>query len=100
MTAGTGRILRLSPFSPKPYRGATLKKKARLAGPIHGGSSVESGLEPGTLWPQSRDLTTRPPRPPGLFLDGPLNFESRSDDKGDIWALDDIPVGGRLATCV
>ncbi|GBN84389.1 hypothetical protein AVEN_68258-1 [Araneus ventricosus] len=33
------------------------------AGPIHGGSSVESGFEPGTLRPQSRDLTTRPPRP-------------------------------------
>ncbi|GBM89774.1 hypothetical protein AVEN_196283-1 [Araneus ventricosus] len=31
--------------------------------PIHGGSSVESGFEPGTLRPQSRDLTTRPPRP-------------------------------------
>ncbi|GBM07264.1 hypothetical protein AVEN_187831-1 [Araneus ventricosus] len=32
--------------------------------PQHGGSSVESGFEPGTLRPQSRDLTTRPPRPP------------------------------------
>ncbi|GBO05487.1 hypothetical protein AVEN_57977-1 [Araneus ventricosus] len=31
--------------------------------PIHCGSSVESGFEPGTLRPQSRDLTTRPPRP-------------------------------------
>ncbi|GBN62883.1 hypothetical protein AVEN_2543-1 [Araneus ventricosus] len=30
---------------------------------MHGGSSVESGLEPGALRPQSRDLTTRPPRP-------------------------------------
>ncbi|GBL93988.1 hypothetical protein AVEN_76707-1 [Araneus ventricosus] len=27
------------------------------------GSSVESGFEPGALLPQSRDLTTRPPRP-------------------------------------
>ncbi|GBN31429.1 hypothetical protein AVEN_84786-1 [Araneus ventricosus] len=27
----------------------------------HGGSSVESGFEPGTLLPQGRDLTTRPP---------------------------------------
>ncbi|GBN48200.1 hypothetical protein AVEN_156177-1 [Araneus ventricosus] len=35
----------------------------RAAGPIHGGSSGESGFEPGTLRPQSRDLTTRPPRP-------------------------------------
>ncbi|GBO16701.1 hypothetical protein AVEN_268950-1 [Araneus ventricosus] len=33
------------------------------AGPIHGGSSVESGFELGTLQPQSRDLTSRPPRP-------------------------------------
>ncbi|GBM70196.1 hypothetical protein AVEN_20500-1 [Araneus ventricosus] len=31
--------------------------------PIHGGSSVESGFEPGTLRPQSRDLTTRTQRP-------------------------------------
>ncbi|GBM34437.1 hypothetical protein AVEN_226851-1 [Araneus ventricosus] len=32
-------------------------------GPIHGGSSVESGFEHGILRPQSRDLTTRSPRP-------------------------------------
>ncbi|GBM29376.1 hypothetical protein AVEN_176007-1, partial [Araneus ventricosus] len=25
--------------------------------------SFQSGLEPGTLWPQCRDLTTRPPLP-------------------------------------
>ncbi|GBL55905.1 hypothetical protein AVEN_167289-1, partial [Araneus ventricosus] len=31
--------------------------------PIHVGSSVESGFEPGALRPQSRDLTTRPTRP-------------------------------------
>ncbi|GBN27546.1 hypothetical protein AVEN_61955-1 [Araneus ventricosus] len=31
---------------------------------IHGGSSVESGFEPGALRPQSRDLATRPPWPP------------------------------------
>ncbi|GBM28601.1 hypothetical protein AVEN_72175-1 [Araneus ventricosus] len=35
----------------------------RAAGPIHGGSSVKLGFEPGTLRPQSRGLTTRPPRP-------------------------------------
>ncbi|GBO11213.1 hypothetical protein AVEN_63032-1 [Araneus ventricosus] len=34
----------------------------RATGPIRGGSSVELGLEAGTLRPQSRDLTTRPPR--------------------------------------
>ncbi|GBN16910.1 hypothetical protein AVEN_251946-1 [Araneus ventricosus] len=28
---------------------------------MHGGYSVESGFEPGTLRLQSRDLTTRPP---------------------------------------
>ncbi|GBN04576.1 hypothetical protein AVEN_134600-1 [Araneus ventricosus] len=32
--------------------------------PIHDGSSVESGFEFGTLRPQSRDLTTKPPWPP------------------------------------
>ncbi|GBM33245.1 hypothetical protein AVEN_91642-1 [Araneus ventricosus] len=31
--------------------------------PYRGGSSVEQGFEPGTLRPQSRGLTTRPPRP-------------------------------------
>ncbi|GBO18590.1 hypothetical protein AVEN_108674-1 [Araneus ventricosus] len=34
----------------------------RATGPVHDESSV--GLESGTFWPQSRDLTTRPPRPP------------------------------------
>ncbi|GBO34290.1 hypothetical protein AVEN_166295-1 [Araneus ventricosus] len=43
----------------------------RAAGPIHGGSSVESGFGPGTLRPQSRGLTTRPPRP-----------SNKTDDKG------------------
>ncbi|GBM31383.1 hypothetical protein AVEN_99603-1 [Araneus ventricosus] len=33
------------------------------AGPIHGGSPVESGFEPGTLRPRRRELSTRPPRP-------------------------------------
>ncbi|GBN17490.1 hypothetical protein AVEN_28291-1 [Araneus ventricosus] len=32
-------------------------------GPIHDTSSVESGFEPGTLPPPSRDLTTKPSRP-------------------------------------
>ncbi|GBM76393.1 hypothetical protein AVEN_221190-1 [Araneus ventricosus] len=34
----------------------------------HGGSPVESGLEPGTLRPRSRDLTTRSPRLSRPFL--------------------------------
>ncbi|GBO34173.1 Zinc finger protein 227, partial [Araneus ventricosus] len=29
---------------------------------LHGTSWMESGLEPGTLWPRIRDFTTRPPR--------------------------------------
>ncbi|GBN15628.1 hypothetical protein AVEN_51242-1 [Araneus ventricosus] len=33
---------------------------------IHGGSSVESDFEPGTLRPQSRDLVTKPPQPPAV----------------------------------
>ncbi|GBN94378.1 hypothetical protein AVEN_6967-1 [Araneus ventricosus] len=41
----------------------------RAAGPIrHGGSSVESCFEPGTLRPQGQDLTTRPPR--HLYITG------------------------------
>ncbi|GBN01306.1 hypothetical protein AVEN_240022-1 [Araneus ventricosus] len=35
----------------------------RTTGPIHDGSSVESGFGPEALLPQSRDPTTRPPRP-------------------------------------
>ncbi|GBN30403.1 hypothetical protein AVEN_17317-1 [Araneus ventricosus] len=40
-----------------------LRMIKRATGPIHGGSSVESGFEPRALRPQSRDLTTRPQRP-------------------------------------
>ncbi|GBM92038.1 hypothetical protein AVEN_5499-1 [Araneus ventricosus] len=40
-----------------------LRMISRATGPIHGGSSVESGLEHGILRPQSRDFTTRSPRP-------------------------------------
>ncbi|GBN23656.1 hypothetical protein AVEN_273475-1 [Araneus ventricosus] len=32
-------------------------------GSMYGGSSVESGFEPGALRPPGRDLTTRPSRP-------------------------------------
>ncbi|GBM32690.1 hypothetical protein AVEN_26797-1 [Araneus ventricosus] len=35
----------------------------RAAGPIHGGSSVESSFGPATLRSLGRGLTTRPPRP-------------------------------------
>ncbi|GBN72420.1 hypothetical protein AVEN_69151-1 [Araneus ventricosus] len=35
--------------------------------PLHGGSLVEWGFKPGTLWSQIRDLTTKPPRPPILI---------------------------------
>ncbi|GBM78323.1 hypothetical protein AVEN_222143-1 [Araneus ventricosus] len=35
----------------------------RVTGAMHDGSSVESGIGPGTLLPENRDLTTRPPRP-------------------------------------
>ncbi|GBN09682.1 hypothetical protein AVEN_110925-1 [Araneus ventricosus] len=34
----------------------------RATGPIHDGSSVESGLEPGSPWSRGRDFTTRPPK--------------------------------------
>ncbi|GBM70024.1 hypothetical protein AVEN_248840-1 [Araneus ventricosus] len=30
---------------------------------LQGSFSVESGFEPGALWPRGRDLSTRPPRP-------------------------------------
>ncbi|GBM10856.1 hypothetical protein AVEN_42116-1 [Araneus ventricosus] len=46
----------------------------RATGPIHGGSSVESGLGPGALRPQGPDLTIRPPRP---FESLTLTFDVR-----------------------
>ncbi|GBN61291.1 hypothetical protein AVEN_37886-1, partial [Araneus ventricosus] len=45
-----------------PEASNTQKNRARSKSefsPIHGGSSVESGLEPGTLRPQSRDLRSK-----------------------------------------
>ncbi|GBM09072.1 hypothetical protein AVEN_87682-1 [Araneus ventricosus] len=39
-----------------------LRMIQRTTGPIHVGSSVESGFEPASLR-SGRDLTTRPPRP-------------------------------------
>ncbi|GBO39423.1 hypothetical protein AVEN_113781-1 [Araneus ventricosus] len=57
----------------------------RATGPIHVGSSVESGFEPGTLPPQSRDLTTMPPQPlikaeaAFPFLTPKRNFQTTSE---------------------
>ncbi|GBN25947.1 hypothetical protein AVEN_273348-1 [Araneus ventricosus] len=45
----------------------------RATGPIHGGSSVESGFEPGTFRSQGRDLTITPPRPSQDYKDGILD---------------------------
>ncbi|GBM03412.1 hypothetical protein AVEN_265455-1 [Araneus ventricosus] len=57
MTRMTTELAHSSPsFRTKPAKG-------RGTGSIHGGSSVESGLEPGTFQPRNRDLTTRPPTP-------------------------------------
>ncbi|GBN30194.1 hypothetical protein AVEN_124322-1 [Araneus ventricosus] len=49
--------------TPTGGRLATAPCMGRATGPIHGGSSVESGFEPATLRSRGRDLTTRPPRP-------------------------------------
>ncbi|GBL59336.1 hypothetical protein AVEN_180989-1 [Araneus ventricosus] len=40
-----------------------LRMLCRATGPILGGSSVDSGLESGTLCLRNRDLTTGPPWP-------------------------------------
>ncbi|GBN00775.1 hypothetical protein AVEN_168993-1 [Araneus ventricosus] len=45
---------------------AVQSTETKRRGSINGGSSVESGLEPGISRPRSRDLTTRPPRPKGI----------------------------------
>ncbi|GBO34344.1 hypothetical protein AVEN_39630-1 [Araneus ventricosus] len=56
-----------TPFSRPPRHTSgrafdTLRIIKRATGPIHSGSSVESGSEPGTLRLQGRHPTTRPPR--------------------------------------
>ncbi|GBO45845.1 hypothetical protein AVEN_164697-1 [Araneus ventricosus] len=65
MTRTTPRLAPPLQTSTPHQRGGVwpLRMIWRATGPIHGGSSVESGLEPGALRFQSRDLTTRPPRP-------------------------------------
>ncbi|GBN07048.1 hypothetical protein AVEN_150760-1 [Araneus ventricosus] len=55
-----------TPFSKLPRQREEfwqLRMIYSATGPIRGGSSVESGFEPGVLWPQGRDPTIRPPRP-------------------------------------
>ncbi|GBL79590.1 hypothetical protein AVEN_217346-1 [Araneus ventricosus] len=53
-------------FRPAPA-GGRLATTYALACPLHGGSLVESGFEPGALQHRSRDLATRPPRPQAAF---------------------------------
>ncbi|GBM50700.1 hypothetical protein AVEN_45968-1 [Araneus ventricosus] len=63
MTRMTPELVLPSPsFHATPTRGR-LATTYDLAcnRPINGGSSGESGFEPGTLRPQSRDPTTKPP---------------------------------------
>ncbi|GBO33244.1 hypothetical protein AVEN_258333-1 [Araneus ventricosus] len=65
MTRATAELAHRSPsFHATPMGGrlATTYDLPRNR-PIHGGSSVESGFEPGTFRPQSPDLATMPPRP-------------------------------------
>ncbi|GBO44083.1 hypothetical protein AVEN_113708-1 [Araneus ventricosus] len=45
----------------------------RSTGPIHDGSSVESGFEPGTLRLRGRDLTTRTPRHRSISMENDKN---------------------------
>ncbi|GBO30006.1 hypothetical protein AVEN_161647-1 [Araneus ventricosus] len=66
-----GRMTRTTPELAPPLSklrttptGGRLATTYDLTARIHGGSSVESGFEPGTLRPLSRDFTTRPPRHP------------------------------------
>ncbi|GBM45117.1 hypothetical protein AVEN_233478-1 [Araneus ventricosus] len=70
----------LQTFAPHQREGIwPLRMIWRATGPIHGGSSVESGFaedppcmglgfEPGILRAQGRCLATRPPRPPFVQL--------------------------------
>ncbi|GBO20852.1 hypothetical protein AVEN_130428-1, partial [Araneus ventricosus] len=53
-----------SNFRTKPTGGRSPPMIWLSTGPMHDGSSVESGFEPGALQPQGRGLATRPPPPP------------------------------------
>ncbi|GBN89374.1 hypothetical protein AVEN_109532-1 [Araneus ventricosus] len=57
----------------------------QVGGPLHDGSSVELGFEPGALRLRGRGLTTRPPRP--------LGFQRRIEFCGVDFMLE-IHVGG------
>ncbi|GBM39263.1 hypothetical protein AVEN_140314-1 [Araneus ventricosus] len=60
---GEDRRLSWQAFMPHQREGILpLRMIYSAAGPIHCGSLVKSGFEPGALRPQGRDLTTRPPR--------------------------------------
>ncbi|GBM80213.1 hypothetical protein AVEN_203725-1 [Araneus ventricosus] len=70
-----GQMTRTTPELAPPLQTSTphqredvwpLRMILRATGPIHVGSSVESGFESGALPPQSRNLTTRPPQPMNL----------------------------------
>ncbi|GBM86703.1 hypothetical protein AVEN_222226-1 [Araneus ventricosus] len=67
MTRST--LVPLSPNFHATPTGGRLATTYDLAcnGPIYGGSSVESGFEPGALRSQCRDLTTRPQRSDKVF---------------------------------
>ncbi|GBM91172.1 hypothetical protein AVEN_192301-1 [Araneus ventricosus] len=64
---------------------------------LHGGSSVESGFEPGTLRHRRRDLTTRPPLPPWVAQVEPIKFDGsftgrtipigNPSPKGSVWYI-------------
>ncbi|GBM01970.1 hypothetical protein AVEN_269572-1 [Araneus ventricosus] len=65
-----GQKTRMAPGTPSPnFRTTPTGEHLAPDGfnvhwiPLHGGSSMESGFESGTLRPQIRSLTTRPPRP-------------------------------------
>ncbi|GBM08809.1 hypothetical protein AVEN_999-1 [Araneus ventricosus] len=60
---GPGMVPLLQASAPHQRWGVwPLRMIWREAGPVHGGSSVGLGFEPGVLWPQGRGLTTRPRR--------------------------------------
>ncbi|GBN93757.1 hypothetical protein AVEN_177388-1 [Araneus ventricosus] len=64
-----GPAPRLQASAPHQREGTWPLRMIWLAtGPIHCGSSVKSGSEPGVLRPHSRDITTRTPRPWGTSL--------------------------------
>ncbi|GBN80315.1 hypothetical protein AVEN_14397-1 [Araneus ventricosus] len=88
----------LQASGPRQWEGVwPLRVIQRAAGPIHGGSSLESGFKPGALRSRSRNLTTRPVQP--YFSKSPSAAAISTAGSADILSLSppfSPPVGNSI----